>query len=113
MKIEVVRSDTGKVYALLVDEHDRVVRTVQHLVLHSPDGFEYGYGGSGPSDLARSIVGHMMVTDTPPAVIYQQFKRDFVEGWDRTRSPHVVTYDEFDEWFEREPWKERRDGLQD
>lgn len=27
-----------------------------HIALHSPDGFEWGYGGSGPADLALAIL---------------------------------------------------------
>ncbi len=37
-----------------------------HLVRFSPDGFEWGNGGSGPKDLARSIVGHYLGVDEPP-----------------------------------------------
>ena len=29
-----------------------------HVVHHSPDGFNWGYGGSGPADLALSILAH-------------------------------------------------------
>lgn len=29
---------------------------LQHVMLHSPTGFETGYGGSGPADLALSIL---------------------------------------------------------
>ncbi len=29
---------------------------LRHEMRHSPDGFEWGYGGSGPSDLALSIL---------------------------------------------------------
>lgn len=35
------------------DGHRKVQTNIPHLVeRHSPDGFEYGYGGSGPADLA-------------------------------------------------------------
>ncbi|MHC4336323.1 MAG: DUF6166 domain-containing protein, partial [Planctomycetota bacterium] len=38
------------------DEHG-VATNVPHLVTHhSPTGFEWGYGGSGPADLALNIV---------------------------------------------------------
>lgn len=38
------------------DEHG-VATNVPHLVTHhSPSGFEFGYGGSGPADLALNIV---------------------------------------------------------
>jgi hypothetical protein len=42
-----------------------------HLVRHSPDGFAYGYGGSGPSDLARSIVGDLLNERDPKPSIYR------------------------------------------
>ena len=35
---------------------DGKVRTLHHVVVHSPTGFSWGYGGSGPSDLALSIL---------------------------------------------------------
>lgn len=45
-----------------------------HVVRHSPDGFEWGYAGSGPSDLALSILEHAGV-DTD---FYQDFKQELV-----------------------------------
>lgn len=35
---------------------DDQARPLKHIRRHSPDGFEWGYGGSGPSDLALSIL---------------------------------------------------------
>lgn len=32
-------------------------KPLHHLVVHSPTGFEWGYHGSGPADLALSILG--------------------------------------------------------
>ena len=49
-----------------------------HLMRHSPDGFEYGYGGSGPSDLARSIVGDVYGTDHPNQRGYMALKMEWV-----------------------------------
>jgi hypothetical protein len=45
---------------------ERKVRAhrLQHEVRHSPDGFEWGYSGSGPSDLARSLLFDHMVYET-------------------------------------------------
>ena len=38
------------------DEEGRVWTNVPHLVTHhSPDGYEFGYSGSGPADLALNI----------------------------------------------------------
>ena len=38
-----------------VDGHDEA-RPLRHWPLHSPTGFAYGYGGSGPADLALAIL---------------------------------------------------------
>jgi hypothetical protein len=39
-----------------------------HAVRHSPDGFNWGYRGSGPSDLARSVLMECLGEDPPPAL---------------------------------------------
>lgn len=49
-----------------------------HLVRHSPTGFEWGYGGSGPADLARSLVGHLLGCSDPDPAVYQEVKWDVV-----------------------------------
>ncbi|WP_139234514.1 DUF6166 domain-containing protein [Alicyclobacillus macrosporangiidus] len=57
---------------------------LKHQVLHSPTGMEWGYGGSGPADLAYSIL--CTVTDPETAERYhKEFKWDFVAGFDRDR----------------------------
>lgn len=35
---------------------DGIEQVLTHYVRHSPDGFEWGYGGSGPAELARCIL---------------------------------------------------------
>ncbi len=69
-----------------------------HLVHHSPDGFEYGYGGSGPSDLARSIVGDFLSDRNPHPDIYNPFKWKFIAGL-KGEGPHIITDDQIDEWM--------------
>lgn len=47
---------------------------------HSPTGFSWGYGGSGPAQLALSILLHL----NPVAIAlaaYQAFKWEFVATW--------------------------------
>lgn len=53
-------------------------RPLEHLRKHSPDGFEWGYGGSGPADLARSIVGDVLGDRNPSPNYYQRVKRQLV-----------------------------------
>jgi len=62
-----------------------------HLAKHSPDGFEYGYMGSGPSDLARSIVGDWMGTDNPDPRLYMVVKKALIAPLDQDTNFHVIT----------------------
>lgn len=52
-------------------------RESQRIVNHSPDGFAWGYGGSGPSQLALAIL--LCYTSKENAKrLYQNFKWDIV-----------------------------------
>ncbi len=57
---------------ILVREHG-TVGALRHRVRHSPTGMNWGYGGSGPADLARSIVWDVLGRE-PTAVEYQAVK---------------------------------------
>lgn len=48
---------------------------------HSPDGFSWGYGGSGPSQLALAILLEAGCSDEQAVRLHQQFKADFVARW--------------------------------
>ena len=48
--------DASSAHVVSVWEDGRLVGTLAHHVKHSPDGFSWGYGGSGPADLARCIL---------------------------------------------------------
>lgn len=52
----------------------------QAKVNHSPDGFNWGYGGSGPAQLALAICMKLYGNDCYKwiDVDYQQFKFDFI-----------------------------------
>lgn len=45
----------------------------QKLRNHSPDGFMWGYGGSGPAQLALALMLHFL-TPAGATKIYQEFK---------------------------------------
>lgn len=52
-------------------------RPSQSVWNHSPDGFGWGYGGSGPAQLALAIL--MLVTDVYTArYFHQHFKWEFI-----------------------------------
>ena len=81
---------------------DGVERHVAHVRRHSPDGFEFGDGGSGPADLARSIlVDYFGLHDAPDAlpVPYQEFKWRFIASADRGASSFEISREAIDEWI--------------
>jgi hypothetical protein len=47
------------------------------VVRHSPDGFEWGYAGSGPAELALNTLLLFVDPDTAD-LLYYQFKMDFI-----------------------------------
>lgn len=62
---------------------------------HSPDGFEWGYHGSGPAQLALALV--LDATGSPHLArhVYQAFKRRTVAAWGDSWS---ITAGEVQEW---------------
>ena len=59
---------------------------------HSPTGFEWGYGGSGPAQLALAILVELTRPNVQEAVeLHQAFKRDVIarlprDGWSLTEA---------------------------
>lgn len=47
---------------------------------HSPAGFEWGYGGSGPAQLALAILAEITQDDQVALGLYQDFKWQLVSG---------------------------------
>ena len=62
------------------------------LANHSPDGFEWGYGGSGPAQLALSLLADALQDDQRALSLYQRFKWKWIVN--RPRSDWTITQDE-------------------
>jgi len=98
---------------------DGIVETnVPHLhTHHSPTGFEYGYGGSGPADLALNLAAavlHQMGYKGPLAKhfplwdksicfelayeVHQDLKWEFIAPLDM-HSDHVIPYERIEAWM--------------
>jgi uncharacterized protein DUF6166 len=45
---------------------------------HSPDGFNWGYGGSGPAQLALAICADALGRDDVAQAVYMDFKRKVI-----------------------------------
>lgn len=52
----------------------------QQVYNHSPDGFEWGYSGSGPSQLALAIMLEVTSDEHLALRLYHDFKFDVVSG---------------------------------
>ncbi len=47
---------------------------------HSPDGFNWGYGGSGPAQLALAVCFKLTRDRDMAVTLHQAFKRDIIAG---------------------------------
>jgi hypothetical protein len=68
----------------------------QKLFNHSPDGFEWGYGGSGPAQLALALVLDTLDDDRRAVSIHQDFKFRVVgrmahERWELSQDSILLT----------------------
>lgn len=77
----IIRQANGKVEAFYAGQ------LIKHVVLHSPAGFNFGYLGSGPADLALSIlcdfferhhIGPVQQVKNSVLRFHQDFKRKFL-----------------------------------
>ena len=69
----------------------------QHVYNHSPDGFSWGYLGSGCSQLALAImVDHFKGDNNRALRIYQNFKFDFISKWG---DEWELTSNEIEDWL--------------
>jgi Family of unknown function (DUF6166) len=59
-------------------------RRSQQVWNHSPDGFNWGYAGSGPAQLALAILLVAGVDDERAVAWHQRFKFDTVATWPQT-----------------------------
>lgn len=78
---------------------------LKHRVYHSPTGFEWGYRGSGPADLARSILWDFL-GEEPSRALYTTFKEQFVAGW---KDRWQITSQEIQDWMKsrkKMPWED-------
>ncbi len=53
----------------------------QEVYNHSPGGFEWGYGGSGPAQLALALLLDATGDEAVAVRYHQEFKEAFVAGW--------------------------------
>ena len=80
------------------------ITPLTHYVRHSPDGFQAGYCGSGPAELARCILldffKRINCDQSKVDRIYQQFKTDVIS---RLEPNFELHHEKIDEWFKNIP----------
>jgi hypothetical protein len=64
---------------------------------HSPDGFEWGYVGSGPAQLALALLAHVL-GDELALDNYQDYKFDVLVGL--PNGEWLITQDSIEAWVE-------------
>ena len=80
-------------------------KDLRHICRHSPDGFQWGYGGSGPSDLALSIMVDFFERQglefalKSAGTCYQDFKWEFIAGI--KENTFVITEEQVNEWIKK------------
>ena len=89
--------DQAVVLVRIIDSEGAYSYHLPHVVRHSPDGFNWGYRGSGPADLARSILVDLAGTDPEPGT-YHAFKDHFLAGLD-TNCGWSIAEDEIRCWL--------------
>jgi hypothetical protein len=67
---------------VVMDEHgERKLDPRYDLRKHSPDGFEWGYGGSGPAQLALALCAECCISREQALDVYHEVKRTLVASW--------------------------------
>src|SRR5436190_8390798 len=70
-------------YAVDVTVNGRPLNPRLDLWNHSPTGFEWGYGGSGPAQLALALLADHLNDDHEAVRLHQEFKRAVIAGLNR------------------------------
>lgn len=65
-------------YAVIVTANGAPLNPRLDLWNHSPSGFEWGYGGSGPAQLALAILADHLRDDVKAVRLHGDFKRTVV-----------------------------------
>lgn len=70
----------------LVTKDDDILdpRPSREIWNHSPDGFNWGYHGSGPAQLALALLYDVTKDEVVSVRLHQEFKRSFVAAWGDT-----------------------------
>ncbi len=107
MKIYRANRRDGRVVTVECPEAGNSYR-LPHVCRHSPDGFNWGYGGSGPSDLALSILNDFTWSGEVAEMLYQSFKWEFIAQL--KRDEWILRGEDIHNWIVRTLWKHQQES---
>lgn len=70
--------------SVTVRDGEGPARPLREHTRHSPDGHAWGYGGSGPAQLALDMLWDV-AGEEPPAPVYQAFKAEVIAHLDQSQ----------------------------
>lgn len=79
------------------------LKSTNHLMNHSPDGYYWGYTGSGPAQLALSILQEHFNNDEKALKYYQDFKFDVIANLNKGRN-FTLSNIKIDDWVKTKEW---------
>lgn len=89
---------------LIIDENRTAIPLKpdrsQKVKNHSPDGFNWGYGGSGPAQLALAILLEVTNDEQIALRYYQEFKSQVIAAIPSQESPWTIEENKIIEWLE-------------
>ena len=68
------RDDDGVAQVIILHNGVKALPLRLDLDNHSPTGFEWGYGGSGPAQLALALLADALEDDKLAIILHQRFK---------------------------------------
>lgn len=75
---------------VMVDGRRLDPRPSQRIFNHSPDGFSWGYHGSGPAQLALALLLAAGLSENHAVRLHQSFKREHVAHWPMLEDVSVI-----------------------
>jgi len=84
-------------HTVYINDRQILVKDSLKIINHSPDGFSWGYGGSGPSQLALAILLKFVNVDVA-LKLYQDFKWKFLVNLD-TFSDFEISCEQIEEYI--------------
>src|SRR5947208_17013535 len=102
------RTDQGCDVVVHKDGASRPLVPRNDLRNHSPTGFEWGYGGSGPAQLALALAADVLGDDERAQDLYQRLKFKLIgglgrAGWTLTEDRIRATIEAIEQERGREP----------